>query len=85
MTCDQLLKILEDENFDASVIAIGRNDVEDRLCVHTERGKWTVYFSERGSRLNRRYFDEESEACVFALDTLRRYAETHPHIMKKHG
>lgn len=45
----------------------------DRLCICQEDGKWIVYFSERGSRFDLKYFDTESEACEYFYNDLKEY------------
>ncbi len=44
----------------------------DAFCLDTwPEGRWTVYYSERGSRFEVRVFDDESAACRHLLHLLQ--------------
>lgn len=47
-------------------------DEEQRICLVSENGKWLVYYSEDGERLEVSEYLDESEACA---DCLSRLAE----------
>ena len=47
-------------------------DEEQRICLSNENGKWQVYYSEDGDRLELSEYSEESEACD---DCFKRLAE----------
>ncbi|MBP0985096.1 MAG: hypothetical protein J6A19_15365 [Oscillospiraceae bacterium] len=47
-------------------------DEEQRICLVNESGKWLVYYSEDGERLEVSEYLDEAEACA---DCLNRLAE----------
>ena len=51
----------------------GSGDEEDqRICVVNEGGKWLVYYSEDGDRMELSEYSTEEDACA---DCLSRLAE----------
>ena len=47
-------------------------DEEQRICLANENGKWQVYYSEDGDRLELSEYAEEADACA---DCFSRLAE----------
>ena len=47
----------------------GRND--ERFCLEFDGAKWNVYYAEWGVKTTNKYFDSESDALEFILDTLK--------------
>lgn len=45
----------------------------EKLCIVEEKG-WKVYYSERGRKSALKEFRTESEACIYFLDKIKRYA-----------
>ncbi|MEI7731570.1 MAG: hypothetical protein WCO56_18495 [Verrucomicrobiota bacterium] len=41
---------------------------EQYVLNQEAKGKWEVYYSERGQKTGLRYFDSESDACQFFLE-----------------
>jgi hypothetical protein len=39
-------------------------------------GRWSVYYSERGSKFSEKFFDSEDAACRHLLQTLLRFPST---------
>ena len=42
----------------------------DRYCLVRGSENWSVFFFERGERVDERHFQTEAEACVYFLDIL---------------
>ena len=51
----------------------GKN-LDDRVIISKSNNKWYVYYTERGERFNEKYFYDESEACIYFLDSVKRHA-----------
>jgi len=49
----------------------GRNQA-DRYCIERSKGGWAVFFSERGTRNDETWYEDEGQACE---DILRRILE----------
>jgi len=47
-------------------------DDEQRICLSSEGGKWLVYYSEDGNRVDISEYADEGDACA---DCLGRLAE----------
>jgi hypothetical protein len=47
-------------------------DRNESYCLITEGGRWKVYYSERGQRVNEAVFADEGGACQRLLDELMR-------------
>lgn len=41
-----------------------RRQAEGHCIDQLPRGRWVVYFAERGSRESERFFDDEGDACA---------------------
>lgn len=51
------------DNFLYNLDETGRDD--ERICLKKAGEKWEVYYSERGVKTTREFFDSESEACEY--------------------
>ncbi|WP_370089003.1 hypothetical protein [Ekhidna sp.] len=47
--------------------------IDDRLVLEERKGKWLVYFSERGGKHNLSTFDSEPEACDHFFEMAKKY------------
>ncbi len=54
-----------------NICGTGEDD-EQRICLINEGGRWLVYYSEDGDRLELSEYDDEGSACA---DCLGRLAE----------
>ena len=64
MTLDELKERLKAEKIPNGwyfLEQIGNND--DKTCLEFSEGKWLVYYSERGEKLEFSSFETEAEAC----------------------
>ena len=45
-------------------------DEEQRICLTNDNGKWQVYYSEDGNRLELSEYADEAEACTDCFNRL---------------
>jgi hypothetical protein len=53
-------------------IYTGSGNPEDRYSIIQEQESWKVFYSERGERLDLRFFPTEDEACDYLFWLLAR-------------
>lgn len=63
MNVSDLAAALERENFDPRTYSLRGGNTSDTVCLCEERGKWHVYYTERGSRFDEQIHDTEDAAC----------------------
>lgn len=47
----------------------------EAYCLTTENRSWIVYYSERGIRSGLTVFKNESEACTYLYNKMKKYGE----------
>jgi hypothetical protein len=72
MTIDELKIILEREQFLPETYSLTGGRHQDAHCISQENDKWVVYYSERGEKYHKVYFNSEGEACEYLLHEIRR-------------
>ncbi len=68
----ELQSILVQEGISSESYDLNGGSPNEKYCLNRDGGKWSVYYSERGIRTGERTFDNESEACEYLLDMLRK-------------
>ena len=71
MTKTNLKLVLDTEHFDPKVYSLEGGIQNDRLCLSSENGIWSVYYTERGVIFDEQRFMSESDACEELLRRLR--------------
>lgn len=71
MKVKELIKILDEYNVPKELYnfdGTGRKD--ERFCLEYVKGKWNVFYIERGCKTTDLVFDSEEEACLFLYKEL---------------
>lgn len=71
MKVKELIKILDEYNVPKELYnfdGTGRKD--ERFCLEYVKGKWNVFYIERGCKTMDLVFDSEEEACLFLYKEL---------------
>lgn len=45
---------------------------EEAICIEKDKGEWIVYIGERGSKFSVKRFSNESEACDFFVEKVKK-------------
>ncbi|MFC1925921.1 hypothetical protein ACFLW2_04405 [Chloroflexota bacterium] len=70
MKWNDLIRLADEEKIKRSVYSLER-DREDYQFVLGRLGPlWTVYYFERGEKIDKKFFFSEDKACRFLLNTL---------------
>lgn len=72
MKVGDLLSQLATRGGDVRAVYTGVGDPEDRYAIIQDRGKWEVFYSEQGDRLELRIFASEDDACEYLLNLLEK-------------
>ncbi len=72
MNWDDLKRIADEEGIVRRAYSLERDRVDNQYVVGRQGSRWTMYYYERGQRLNEHLFENEDEACTFLLNQLRR-------------
>jgi len=73
----ELKKILDEEGFNPRRYSLRGGVPDECYCLdQLPSGRWSVYGSERGEKVEERLFDTEAEACDRFLYLLRRDPST---------
>lgn len=72
MKVGELLSQLVTHGGDVRAIYTGAGNPEDRYAIVQEEGKWQVFYSERGERLELCAFTSEDDACEYLLKLLEK-------------
>jgi hypothetical protein len=71
MNRSELATALAVEGINSEVYSLDGGHPNDTFCLDYVGHKgWTVYYSERGSESDQKFFDTEDEACRYLLATL---------------
>lgn len=71
MTRVELAVALAGAGVNPAVYSLEGGLPNDTYCIDRAGGsRWVVYYSERGSKFNERFFNDESGACHYLLQTL---------------
>lgn len=74
MTKEKLRSILVDKGISRSHYSLEGGLPNEKFCLDYEKGKWIVYYSERGLRTGICYFDKEDDACDYLLHAIKESA-----------
>lgn len=72
MNLSELRTRLDTAGVRRDVYSLNERCGEEMMCLERTRGRWAVYYSERGLRSGERSFETESEACEHLLNLLLR-------------
>ena len=76
MNIMELTEILRQEGFRSDAYNLGGGAQDECYCLRESRGVWSVYYSERGLQSGKKDFGNESEACAYFLQLVRKDATT---------
>jgi hypothetical protein len=71
MNRNDLRAALEKERINPRWYSIGgitEPPIEEQCVLEEDKGKWLVYYLERGHKTSLRVFESEDEACRYFLD-----------------
>lgn len=68
----ELLVELKNLGVPSMCYSLSGNNTNERVCLFENDGKWKVSFFERGQEAILGSFENESSACEFMLDELKR-------------
>ena len=72
MNWSDLSRLAEREGIVPRAYSLEVDRVDNQYVLGRQGLSWTVYYYQRGQKLDERVFRNEDEACVFLLDELRR-------------
>ena len=67
-----LKRLLDQEGINPNRYALHGGLPAERYCLEGRDGSWSVYYSERGRKVEERSFNTEAEACEELLRRLRK-------------
>ncbi len=70
----ELSSKLKSEKISSSLYSLDGGLPNEKLCLDFYKGKWVVYYSERGCRTGLTEFMYEDDACLFIYDKLKLIA-----------
>lgn len=74
MTVNELKKRLDKIGVSQDLYSIMVGGLpNERLCI-VKTEMWEVYYSERGKKVGKRFFETEEEACEYFYGKLKRYS-----------
>jgi hypothetical protein len=71
MKRDELKMTLERERVNPrfySISGVTGAPIDDQCVLREDKGKWMVYYFERGQKTSLRIFESEHEACQYFLE-----------------
>jgi len=75
----ELKRMIDEESFYPTVYNLD-GDMEGRLCLSAEGGKWRLYYVKDGRRTEERWFGSEKAACAELLWRLRELPHEVPPV-----
>lgn len=72
MNLRELKRVLDREGFNPGRYSLKGGLPDERYCLERRDGGWSVYYSERGEKVEERVFATESEACEDLLRRVRK-------------
>lgn len=76
MTILELEKKLKEINLPEDLYSILKGGFpSEQFCIVKENNIWSVYYSERGRKSGLKTFTDESNACEYFYNILKKYAE----------
>jgi hypothetical protein len=76
MNKSELSQILRQEGFRPDAYNLEGGFPDESYSLEESNGVWSVYYSERGLKTGKKDFSNESAACVYLLQLLRKDAST---------
>ena len=62
---------LTEGKFKETSFSLDGGESSEALCLDYDKGKWWVYYSERGLKTGPKAFESEDAACAHFLDAMR--------------
>lgn len=74
MNIKELEKVIKSENIPSDCYSIMKGGLpNETYCLVSENNNWIVYYSERGNRSGLKKFKNESEACKYFYEQIKKY------------
>ena len=64
--------ILKNESISQDAYSLNGGLPNEALCISFTNEKWEVYYSEKGNKTSLKMFKDESEACGYFYNKLRK-------------
>lgn len=71
MNIAELKLIFEKEKVPNDLYSLIGGLPNERCCIDQINGRWAVYYSERGSKSDLKFFDTEEEACLHLYEQVK--------------
>ena len=65
-----LKTILDENKIRENVYSLNGGITHDTYCIEKQDQDWSVYYTERGKKINERFFKSESDACEYLLSLI---------------
>lgn len=76
MKLNDLKHALEKANISANTYSLEGGHPFEQYCIEENYGKWSIYYSEKGVKVNEKLFYSEDEACHYFYKLLLKDPST---------